>query len=49
MHADAVFRGGSFRWAQYFDPAPATMQRFDDAAQTNDFDWETLEPQYLKP
>jgi len=49
MHADAVFRGGMFRWVQYFEPPAELLARFDDAAGENDTAWADLEPEFVKP
>jgi hypothetical protein len=48
MHADAVFRGGMFRWAQYFEPPAELMARFNESAGENEIDWADIEPQFVK-
>lgn len=46
MHADAVFRGGMFRWMHYLDPPEHLLERFDAASQTASTDWASLEPDF---
>ena len=46
LHADAVSRGASLRWAAWLDPDPAHLAAFDAASQASSVDWDELEPSF---
>ena len=46
MHADGVMRGGRYIWANYFDPEPELLAKFESISHDDFFTWETIEPEY---
>lgn len=46
MHADGVMRGGRYVWANYFDPEPDLLAKFESISNDDFLTWETIEPEY---
>ena len=47
MHVEAIQKGGSFTWANYFDPPQELLDMFGDA-ENQEPDWSLIEPEFSK-